>query len=514
MSMNEKLQLLNRKRAAIAKGGGDKAIEKQHQKGKLTARERIDLLADPGSFCEIDAFVQHRCTHFGMDEKELAADGVVCGHGTVDGRPVYIFAQDFTVSGGSLGEAHAAKISKLQDLAVAHRVPIICINDSGGARIQEGIGSLRGYGDIFFRNTRASGYIPQISVIIGPCAGGAVYSPAITDFVFLVEKLSQMFITGPEVIKTVLGEEISMEDLGGARVHNEKSGNAHFLATDEKDCFEKVRRLLSFIPASCKEEAERRPAAEPRCGAKIAEVVPDNPKLPYDVKDVIAAIVDDSDFFESMRYYAPNIVTGFARLDGRTIGIIANQPACLAGVLDVNASDKAARFIRFCDCFNIPLLTLEDLPGYLPGIDQEHSGVIRHGAKLLYAYSEATVPKVTVILRKGYGGGYIGMCSRHIGADFVFAWPIAEVAVMGAQGAAKIIFRKEIGSAEDPTRKEQEMVELYKDRFANPYEAAKQGYVDDIIDPAGTRGRLIAAFAVAGKKSADNLDKKHGNIPL
>ena len=503
-----------RRRAKATGGGGPKAIEKQIASGKLTARDRIRLIVDAGSFHEYDLFVHHKGTEFDMQSKELPADGVITGSGTIAGHPICVFAQDFTVAGGSLGLGHARKITKIMDHALKLGVPLIGINDSGGARIQEGVNSLAGYGEIFYRNTLASGVIPQISVILGPCAGGAVYSPALTDFVFVVDKVSKMFITGPEVIKTVLGEEISMEDLGGARVHTEISGNAHFYAATELECFEQIMKLCSFIPWNNRRPAEPFAAAPPRASFDLDKIIPPDNRMPFDVRDVIRGVCDDSDLFEVQERFAANIVTGFARVQGRTVGVVANQPIVLAGVLDVDSSDKAARFIRFCDAFNIPLVTFVDLPGYLPGIDQEHAGVIRHGAKLLYAYSEATVPKITVILRKAYGGGYIAMCSRHLGADFVFAWPSAEIAVMGPEGAANIIFRKEISEAADPDAMRRQKVAEYTEKFANPYQAAGEGHIDAVITPSETRDYVIHALDVSISKAEPRPQKKHGIPPF
>ena len=514
MSMDNKIQELEARRATVSLGGGEKAIEKQKAMGKMTARERIEALLDEGSFYEFDMFVEHDAREFGMLGKELASDGVVVGTGNIYGKPIAIFAQDFTVVGGSLGLAHARKITKVMDFAMKMNMPLIGINDSGGARIQEGVNALAGYGEIFLRNTQASGVIPQISVILGPCAGGAVYSPALTDFVFVVDGISKMFITGPEVIKTVLGEEIDQEALGGARVHAETTGNAHFFAESEAECFEQIRKLISTIPANNTEKAEAIKPALPNPEYDIAAIVPADPTIPYDVRDVIRAIVDDSDFLEVMELFAANIVVGFARINGETAGFVCNQPMVLAGVLDCDSSDKAARFIRFCDSFNIPIVTLEDLPGYLPGIDQEHAGVIRHGAKMLYAYSEATVPKITVILRKAYGGGYIAMNSRHLGADFVYAWPTAEIAVMGAEGAANIVFRKEIVAAEDPAAMRQEKIQEYKDKFANPYVAAAKGYVDTVIRPSETREYIVMSLAASARKEVIAPKKKHGIPPF
>ncbi|MDR2038322.1 MAG: acyl-CoA carboxylase subunit beta [Bacteroidales bacterium] len=514
MALNKKIEELKKRREQIEKGGGDKAIEKQLAMGKMTARDRVRSIVDDGSFQEYDMFVQHDARDFDMDKVTLHGDGVITGTGSVDGKPISIFAQDFTVAGGSLGSMHARKITKIMDHALKMRMPLIGINDSGGARIQEGVNSLAGYGDIFFRNTISSGVIPQISVILGPCAGGAVYSPALTDFVFVVDKISKMFITGPEVIKTVIGEEISMEDLGGARVHSEITGNAHFFAHSEAECFEQIKKLLSFIPWNNSEKAPRQEPKEPKAKYKIDKIMPSDPKMPYDVRDIIKAVVDDSDFFEVQELWAANAVIGFGRIDGETVGFVANQPLVLAGVLDVDSSDKIARFIRYCDAFNIPLVTLVDLPGYLPGIDQEHAGVIRHGAKILYAYSEATVPKISVILRKAYGGGYIAMNSRHLRADYVFAWPTAEIAVMGPEGAANIIFRKEIQSASDPDKVRAQKVQEYKDKFANPYVAASRGYVDSVIEPSETRKLLKHALSVSESKSQQIPRKKHGIPPF
>ena len=514
MALIQKVVEYFRRRDKAVTGGGPKAIEKQRASGKLTARDRIRAILDAGSFHEYDLFVEHKAADFGMAGKELPGDGVVTGTGNILGHPVCIFAQDFTVAGGSLGIAHARKITKIMDHAVKLGIPLIGINDSGGARIQEGVNSLAGYGEIFFRNTMASGVIPQISVILGPCAGGAVYSPALTDFVFVVDKVSKMFITGPEVIKTVLGEEISMEDLGGARVQAEISGNAHFYAKSEDECFEQIKRLVAFIPWNSRRKAKKVPTRPPKPEIKIEDVIPSEPKQPYDVRDVIRAVADDSDFFEVQEHWAANIVVGFVRLGGDTVGVIANQPLVLAGVLDVDSSDKAARFIRFCDAFNVPLVTFVDLPGYLPGADQEHAGVIRHGAKVLYAYSEATVPKVTLILRKAYGGGYIAMCSRHLGADFVFAWPFAEIAVMGPEGAANIIFKKEIEGAPDPNAMRRKKVEEYTEKFANPYIAAANGYVDAVISPQETREYLIHAIEISESKTEMRPPRKHGIPPF
>ena len=514
MSLKQKtLDLLKRREEAL-KGGGEQAIEKQIAMGKMTARDRILALLDKDSFHEYDLFVEHDTKDFDMDKKKFSGDGSIIGTGTVYGAPICIFAQDFTVAGGSLGFMHARKIVKIMDHALKMPVPLIGINDSGGARIQEGVNSLAGYGEIFWRNTLVSGVIPQISVILGPCAGGAVYSPALTDFVFVVDKISKMFITGPEVIKTVLGEEISMEDLGGARVHCEITGNAHFFSESEQECFDKIKKLISFIPWNNTQKARAFPPKPPKKEYKIDSIVPNDSKLPYDVRDVIRAIADDSDFFEVQELWAANAVIGFGRINGDTIGFVANQPIVMAGVLDVDSSDKIARFVRYCDAFNIPIITLVDIPGYLPGIDQEHAGVIRHGAKILYAFSEATVPQVTVILRKAYGGGYIAMNSIHLRADFVFAWPGAEIAVMGPEGAANIIFRKEIMEAEDPEKMRKLKVKEYKDKFANPYVAAAKGYIDSVIEPSETRKMIIHCIEVAKNKSANRPARKHGIPPF
>lgn len=513
MSRRKSDDLRKRREKAIL-GGGEKAIQKQKRLGKMTARDRIIYLLDEDSFHEYDLFIQHDARDFNMNKKQLPGDGVITGTGTIQGKPVCIFAQDFTVAGGSLGLMHARKITKIMDHAIKMRVPLIGINDSGGARVQEGVNSLAGYGEIFFRNTKASGVIPQISVILGPCAGGAVYSPALTDFVFVVDNISKMFITGPSVIKTVLGEEISMEDLGGAKVHSQKTGNAHFYAETERQAFDQIQELITYIPWN----NQRRPLPyEPELPDKkcdISKMVPEDPKEPYDVRDVIAAVTDKSKFFEVQENWAENLVIGFGRIKGESVGFVANQPNVLAGVLDVDTSDKAARFIRFCDAFNIPIVTFVDLPGYLPGIDQEHAGVIRHGAKILYAYSEATVPKITVILRKAYGGGYIAMNSRHLGADFVFSWPDAEIAVMGPEGAANIIFKKEIEGADDPEKMRQSKIDEYKEKFANPYVAAAKGYIDAVIEPEETRNVLEHAIQVSTNKEVPKPARKHGIPPF
>ena len=514
--LKEKIDSLKAKELQLKQGGGEAALQKQHDAGKMTARERIEALVDKDSFQEIGLFVKHQCHDFGMEKKEMAADGVVTGIGTIDGRPVCVYAQDFSVSGGSLGLAHARKITKVMDLAMDMKVPCIGINDSGGARIQEGINALAGYGEIFYHNTAASGVIPQISVILGPCAGGAVYSPALTDFVFVVDKVSKMFITGPEVIKTVLGEEIGMEELGGARVHAETTGNAHFYAESEQKCFVQIKKLLSLVPHSNTDDVSatnsiREPKSE---FAEICKYIPADPREPFDVSNIIRGVLDDSEFLQVHENFAQNAVVGFGRLNGQTVGVIANQPMVLAGVLDIDSSDKIARFIRYCDAFNIPLITFEDMPGYLPGVDQEHAGIIRHGAKVLYAYCEATVPKLTVIMRKAYGGGYIAMCSRHMKADFVYAWPTAEIAVMGPAGAANIIFRKDIKEAEDPNAMREQKIEEYKAKFANPYVAAGYGYVDAVINPDDTRSYLIQALKMASGKAVDQVKKKHGVPPF
>ncbi|HTY08031.1 MAG TPA: carboxyl transferase domain-containing protein [Candidatus Edwardsbacteria bacterium] len=514
-SIEQIIKALEDKKSVIIDADGKRAA-KQHDKGKLSARERLDLLLDPQSFVEFDAFVKHRCDTFGMDKVEIPADGVVTGYGTVEGRPIFVFSQDFTVTGGSLGEGHALKIVKMQDMALKMGVPVVGINDSGGARIQEGVDSLHGYGMIFFRNTRASGVIPQISVIMGPCAGGAVYSPAITDFVFMVNKVSNMYITGPQVIKAVMGEEIGLEELGGAHTHNSASGNGHFMFPSEEHCFAGVRKLLSFLPANNLEDPPVvENSDEPgRIDMELRTIVPTNPKKPYDVKDIILRVVDNGDFLEVHELYAPNIVVGLGRVNGQTVGVVANQPTVLAGCLDINASDKAARFIRFCDAFNIPLLTFVDCPGYLPGRQQEHGGIIRHGAKILFAYSEATVPKITVTLRKSYGGAHIAMCNKDLGSDLMLAWPQAEIAVMGAEGAVNVIFRKQIDAAEDKAKRRGELIEEYETMFSNPYEAAKRGYVDAVIPPEETRGRVASALAILKTKRDQAPTKKHGNIPL
>ncbi len=513
---NEKLTELRERTEEVMMGGGQNAVDKQHENGKLTARERITRILDENSFVEIDAFVEHRCVNFGMEKKSAPGEGVVTGYGTIDGRLVYIYAQDFTVIGGSLGEMHASKIAKTQETALKVGAPIIGINDSGGARIQEGVDALSGYGKIFYNNTMASGVIPQISVILGPCAGGAVYSPALTDFVFMVENISKMFITGPEVIKAVTGEVVSGEKLGGAMTHNSISGVAHFVDNSEDECIDKIKKLLSFLPQNNMETVPVQEMTDElnRIDSVLNDIIPDNPNKAYDMKDVIYSLADRGEFLEYQPYYAMNIITGFMRLNGKSVGVVASQPKVLAGCLDINASDKAARFIRTCDAYNIPLLTLMDVPGFLPGTTQEYGGIIRHGAKMLYAYSEASVPKVTVITRKAYGGSYIAMCNKELGADMVLAWPTAEIAVMGPEGAANIIFKKEIESAEDKNLKRSEKIEEYREKVANPYTAAARGYVDAVIEPAETRKRIISAFDMLTGKRVYKPEKKHGNIPL
>ena len=516
MSTEEKIERLRALREQSLQPDNQRAVERQHDAGKLTARERIELLLDKGSFQEIDPFVQHHATNFGIDGKRPLGDAVVTGWGTVDGRNVFIFAEDFTRFGGSLGEVVANKICKVIDLAMDTGTPIIGLKDSGGARIQEGVLSLNGYGRIFERNVRASGVIPQISVIMGPCAGGAVYSPALTDFVYQVEGTSHLFITGPDVIRTVTGEEVTMDDLGGANAHSSQSGVTHFVAADDREALEEIRFLLSFLPGNNMEVPPFfTPLDSPdRMDESLTTVVPDSANQPYDARAVIEAVVDDGEFYEVHEHYAANIVVGFARLDGYTIGVVANQPAVLAGTLDIEASIKAARFVRFCDAFNIPLVTLVDVPGFLPGVDQEHGGIIRHGAKLLYAYSEATVPRVTVIMRKAYGGAFLVMNSRAVRADVVFAWPSAEIAVMGAQGAVNVIHRRELAAAEDADTVRSELVADYEERFNNPYVAAEHGLVDDVIEPRETRPRLIRAMEMLRNKRESLPSKKHGNIPL
>jgi propionyl-CoA carboxylase beta chain len=507
---------LERKNQEALLGGGQPRIDAQHKKGKLTARERLQLLLDEGSLEEIGKFVTHRTKDFGLDKEYYLGDGVVTGYGTVNGRLVYVFAQDFTVFGGALSETHAEKICKVMDLAMQNGAPVIGLNDSGGARIQEGVVSLAGYADIFYRNTRASGVVPQISAIMGPCAGGAVYSPAITDFILMVENTSYMFVTGPNVVKTVTHENVTAEELGGASTHSTKSGVTHFACPNEADCILSIKKLLSYIPQNCEEDAPRLPYQPQGNELRPAlnAIVPENPNQPYDMREVIEGLVDADSFFEVHRNFAENIVVGFARIGGRSIGVVGNQPAVLAGVLDIDASTKAARFVRFCDSFNVPLLVLEDVPGFLPGTDQEWNGIITNGAKLLYAFCEATVPRVTVITRKAYGGAYDVMNSKHIGADMNYAWPTAEIAVMGAKGAAEIIFKREIAEAENPEARLQEKVDEYTRKFANPYRAAQRGYVDEVIRPEETRQKLIRAFTMLENKVATLPKKKHGNIPL
>ena len=513
MNTQEKIELLSQKSAAVLACGGEKAVAKQHEKGKYTARERIEKLLDEGSFHEVDRFIRHRGVHFGIDSKEIAADGVVTGYGTIDGRKVFVYAQDFTAQGGTLGEMHGQKICKVMDMAVAANCPIIGMNDSGVARIQEGIDSLAAFGDIFRRNSLASGKIPQITAIMGPCAGGAVYSPALTDFVLMLEEKSQMFITGPQVIKSVTGEEVTAEDLGGASTHTSVSGVAHLSASTEEEIFELIRKILSYLPSNRDEKPakldyttldERREA--------LNELMPDDSRMAYDIHDVIDQIFDEESFFELSPWFADNAVIGFARLAGQSVGVVANQPFSAGGALDINASDKIARFVNLCNCFNIPLVTLVDVPGFLPGTEQEYGGIIRHGAKILFAYSTADVPKLTVVLRKAYGGAYIGMCSKGLGADAVMAWPTSEIAVMGAEGACNIIFAKDIKAAEDPAAKRAEYVREYTDQFATPYEAAAHGYVDMVIEPAETRKELIAALATFADKKRSGMNR--GNIPL
>lgn len=516
MAMDEKLERLADLRRQSELGGGEARLRAQHAKGKLSARERLDLLLDEGSFVELDRFVTHRSRDFGLDKQKVLGDGVVTGYGTIHGRLVYVFSQDFTVFGGSLSEAHAEKIVKLQEMALKNGAPLIGLNDSGGARIQEGVVSLGGYADIFLRNTLASGVIPQISVVLGPCAGGAVYSPAITDFIFMVRGTSYMFVTGPDVVKTVTHEDVDMESLGGADVHASTSGVAHFAHDSEPEALDRVRTLMRYLPQNNAEPAPTLESSDPpdRRDEKLLEIVPDNPNHPYDMRDVITCIVDDGDFLEVHADFAGNILTGFAWMGGHSVGIIANQPAVLAGVLDIDSSDKGGRFVRFCDAFNIPLIVLEDVPGFLPGVGQEHGGIIRHGAKLLYAFSEATVPKITVITRKAYGGAYDVMNSKHIRGDINLGWPTAEIAVMGPKGAVEILFRREIAEADDPVAATEEKMAEYRETFAHPYIAAARGYLDDVIDPRDTRPRLVSALEMLRNKRDENPVKKHGNIPL
>jgi propionyl-CoA carboxylase beta chain len=516
MTMRDKLSLLERRRAESEQGGGEARLKAQHEKGKLSARERLDLLLDEGSFVELDRFVVHRSHDFGLEKQQYYGDGVVTGHGRIDGRLVYVFSQDFTVFGGSLSEAFAEKICKIMDLAMRNGAPVIGLNDSGGARIQEGVVSLGGYADIFLRNTLASGVIPQISAILGPCAGGAVYSPAITDFTYMVRGSSYMFVTGPNVVKTVTHEDVSMEQLGGASTHSATSGVAHRAHDSEPECLQAIRDLFRFIPSNNLDDPPRGAGTDPvdRRDEALLGIVPDNPSKPYDMHDVLRRVVDDAEFYEIQPEYAGNIICGFAHVGAFSVGIVANQPAVLAGVLDIAASLKAARFIRFCDAFNIPVVTFEDVPGFLPGVAQEHGGIIKHGAKLLYAYCEATVPKLTVITRKAYGGAYDVMSSKHIRGDFNVAWPTAEIAVMGPKGAVEILFRKDITASEDPAKATDEKIQEYRDKFAHPYIAAGRGYLDDIIDPRDTRPRLIEALSTLQRKRDRNPPKKHGNIPL
>ena len=516
MATEDKIEHLAKLRAESKLGGGQKRIDAQHERGKLTARERIDLLVDEGSFVELDAFVTHRTTEFGLADKKFLGDAIVTGYGTVEGRLVYLFAQDFTVFGGSLSKVVAEKTCKVMDLSARNGAPCIGLLDSGGARIQEGVDSLAGYGDIFFRNSRYSGVVPQISTIMGPAAGGAVYSPAITDFIFMVEGTAQMYITGPDVIRATTGEDVGHEELGGAMVHAETSGNCHFVAESDEDCLAMVRQLLSYLPQSCNEKPPSvTPSDSPdRMDEELLDIIPEDPSRPYNMKDIIHRVMDDGEFMEVHENFAPNIITGFARLNGHSVGIVAQQPSMAAGCLDIDASDKGARFVRFLDCFNIPIITFTDVPGYMPGVEQEYSGIIRHGAKLLYSYSEATVPKLTVITRKAYGGAYVAMSSKHLGADINLAWPSAEIAVMGPDGAVNIIYRDEIKNAENPEERRQQLIAEYKDRFANPYVAASKGYIDDVIDPRETRPALIKALEMLRTKVESLPHKKHGNIPL
>ena len=516
MNREQRLAELRKRREQSLAGGGPERVAKLHARGALTARERLELLLDPGSFSEIGTFVTHRSHDFGMDRRRIVGDGVVAGWGTVDGRPIYVFAQDFTVFGGTMSEANARKICAIMDLALDNGAPIVGLNDSGGARIQEGVVSLGAYADVFLRNTLASGVVPQISAIMGPCAGGAVYSPAITDFTIMVEGTSYMFVTGPEVIKAVTSEEVSFEELGGAMTHNSKSGVAHFAARDDADGIRHVRRLLSFLPSNNVEEPPRLACSDPveRRDPGLVALVPDAADKPYDMKDVVGRIVDDGDFFEVHEHFAPNLIVGFARLNGRSVGIVGNQPRVLAGVLDIDSSVKGARFVRFCDAFNIPLVTFEDVPGFLPGTRQEWGGIIRHGAKLLYAYCEATVPKLTVVVRKAYGGAYDVMSSKHIRGDYNVAWPTAEMAVMGADGAVNILYREELAGAKDPVAERQRLIAEYNEKFASPWIAAELGYLDDVIEPQDTRPRLIAALEMLRNKRQSVPFKKHGNLPL
>ncbi len=515
MNKKTKIQNLNEMKIQSLLGGGQERIDAQHKKGRLTARERLDLLLDKGSFREVDPFVVHRTHDFDLDKQKFMGDSVVTGWGTIEGRLVYVYSQDFTVFGGSLGEVHAEKICKVMDMAMKNGAPIIGLNDSGGARIQEGVVALAGYSDIFLRNTMASGVIPQISAIMGPCAGGAVYSPALTDFIFMARDTSYMFVTGPDVVKAVTHEEVTQEELGGASVHSEKSGVCHVAADSEADTLYLIRKLLSYLPQNNMEDPTFVQSDDPlRMDEELNNIIPDDPNKPYDIKDVIRKIMDNGQFFEIHENYAQNVVVGFARLGGHSVGIVANQPAVLAGVLDIDASEKAARFVRFCDAFNIPIITFEDVPGFLPGTNQEHHGIIRSGAKLLYAFCEATVPKLTIITRKAYGGAYCVMSSKHIRSDLNLAWPTAEIAVMGPDGAVNIIFRKELEKAKDPVKKKAELVADYKEKFASPYVAAQRGYIDGVIEPKETRPRLINALEMLSNKRDSNPAKKHGNIPL
>jgi len=516
MNIDEQIKKLRELKAEAQLGGGKERIEVQHKKGKLTARERLDLLLDEGTFEEIDMLVKHRSQDFGLDKLRYPGDGVITGYGTIDGRKVFVFSQDFTVFGGSLSEAHAEKICKIMDLAMKTGLPLIGLNDSGGARIQEGVVSLGGYADIFLRNTLASGVIPQISAIMGPCAGGAVYSPAITDYIFMVKNTSFMYVTGPNVVKTVTHEEVTHEELGGAITHSTKSGVAHFACENDVDCLQKIRKLMSYIPLNNMEEPPQIECTDSidRRDEKLTRIIPDNPNKPYDIKEIITTVVDNNEFFEVHENYAQSIIVGFARLNGKSVGIVANQPAVLAGVLGMHSSQKGARFVRFCDCFNIPLITFEDVPGFLPGTEQEFGGIIKHGAKLLYAYCEATVPKITVITRKAYGGAYDVMSSKHIRGDMNYAWPSAEIAVMGPKGAVEIIFKKEIAQSDNPEEAINKKLEEFREKFANPYIAAERGYIDDVIEPKDTRPKLIKALELLETKVDTNPKKKHGNIPL
>jgi propionyl-CoA carboxylase beta chain len=516
MSIDKKLEEVNRRHRLAELGGGEERIEKRHVEGKLTARERINLLLDEGSFQEMDKLVVHRCFDFGMETKKVYGDGVVTGYGTIDGRTVFIFAQDFTVFGGSLSETYGEKICKIMDLAMKSGVPIIGLNDSGGARIQEGVASLASYADIFLRNVLASGVVPQISAIMGPCAGGAVYSPAITDFTIMTKGISNMFITGPDVIKAVTHEDVTMEELGGAETHNTLSGVAHFAAENEEQTFVLIRELLSFIPDNNMEDPPERETSDPpdRVNEELNSMVPDDPNQPYDIRTIIREVLDDNNFFEVQENYAKNIVIGFGRLEGKSVAVVANQPDHLAGVLDINSSDKGARFVRFCDAFNIPLFTFEDVPGFLPGVAQEHGGIIRHGAKLLYAFAEATVPKITIITRKAYGGAYCVMASKHIRADVNFVYPTAEIAVMGPEGAVNIVYKRELNGAKNADKIRQEKIDDFREKFANPFIACERGYCDEVIEPKFTRPKLIAALRMLERKRDQNPPKKHGNIPL